>query len=332
MRGVRTEAYYIGKFGEELGKQKYKKLLRARRSRETRKSVDLNDPDSQVTCMLCGSIFKRITPTHLKSGCVENVTIAEYIQRFPDAPIISENIRKECAITEVKLLSKYGEEEGIINWKSYCDRQAETNTFEYKHKTDGMTMEEYDAYNQGRAMTSANCIKRYGRKLGLQLWNEYCDRQRYTTTLEYFVEEYGLEDGTQKYNDFCVGRMFGSNSQSKIQISAYDELALLLEGLTTEIQLDTTLAGPFDYGNTTRKKLIEFNGTFWHADRRFYDLDWVNPVTNRTAIEIWRHDLEKEEVAISHGYSVMTIWESDWQDDKQRVIDELVEWYYATNE
>jgi predicted nucleic acid-binding Zn-ribbon protein len=332
MGGVRSEAFYIRTYGDEFGKTKYQKLLQNRIVRGTRQSVDPDDPKSRVTCMQCGKVFKRISTTHLKHGCIESITTAEYMKRFPNAPIASENIRKTCVTTEKTMIDKYGEEEGRIRWKSYCMLQAISNTFEYKRDKYWMTRDEYDAYNQGRAMTAANCIKRYGRKIGLQLWDEYCDRQRYTTTLEYFVEEYGLANGTQKYNDFCVGRMFGTNSQSKIQIAAYDELVLLLEGLTTEIQLDTTLVGPFDYGNTSRKKLIEFNGTFWHADRRVYDLDWVNPVTNRTAIEIWRRDLAKEEVALSFGYSVMSIWESDWQYDKQRVIDELVEWYYATNE
>ena len=34
------------------------------------------------------------------------------------------------------------------------------------------------------------------------MWDEYCERQRYTNSLEYMIEEYGEEEGTKKYNKF----------------------------------------------------------------------------------------------------------------------------------
>jgi len=40
-----------------------------------------------VNCYLCGKSFKVITPSHLKS---HGVTLQEYRERFPDAPIYSD--------------------------------------------------------------------------------------------------------------------------------------------------------------------------------------------------------------------------------------------------
>jgi hypothetical protein len=302
-----------------------------------RRSVDLTDPKSQVTCAQCGKVYKRITPTHLKNSCTESITIAEYATRYPNSPIVSENLKSLCGVTEANMCEKYGEEEGKIRWKHYCDLQAETNSFEYKAEKFGMTLDEFNEYNKSRSVTLENLIARHGKKLGTQKWNEYCDRQRYTTSLPYFIEEYGEETGTEKYTEFCKKRAFADKSQSRIQKDVYLELQPVLEGLLPEVRIDTleegdfSMFGSFDYGNRKRKKLIEFNGTYWHADHRVYDIDWINPTSKKRAIDIWRHDLLKEDYAKSSGYEVFVIWEEDWYNDKNSIINNITEWYYATN-
>lgn len=48
------------------------------------------------------------------------------------------------------MIKRYGETKGLERWKLYCDRQAETNTFEYKNFRYGMTLDEFDEYNKSR--------------------------------------------------------------------------------------------------------------------------------------------------------------------------------------
>ena len=43
-----------------------------------------------LKCLLCEKEFKRITRTHLKT---HNVTTDEYINKFPNAEIISEDLK-----------------------------------------------------------------------------------------------------------------------------------------------------------------------------------------------------------------------------------------------
>ena len=104
------------------------------------------------------------------------------------------------------MVKKYGEEKGLEKWNSYCQKQAITNTFEYKQEKYGWTKEQFDEFNKNRAVTLELCIERHGEKEGKKLWEEYCERQCYTTSLEYMINEYGEEEGTKKYNNFAESR------------------------------------------------------------------------------------------------------------------------------
>ena len=129
-----------------------------------------------------------------------------------------EEYKKICSqtvgITENAMIRKWGEKEGKKRWKSYCDKQAETNTFEYKQEKYGWSKEQFEEFNKSRAVTLELCIERHGEEAGRKMWDEYCERQRYTTSLEYMIEEYGEEEGTKKYKDFCYYRTNSCGSKS----------------------------------------------------------------------------------------------------------------------
>ena len=89
-----------------------------------------------------------------------------------------------------RFITIYGIEEGKKRWDSYCKKQAESNTFEYK-KRNGLieTKEQFDEYNKSRAVTLKNQIKKYGDVEGKKRWDSYCKRQAYTNSKEYFGQE-----------------------------------------------------------------------------------------------------------------------------------------------
>lgn len=72
--------------------------------------------------------------------------------------------------------------------------------------------------------------------------------------------------------------------------------------------------------------LIEYNGTRWHYDMRFYVSDYFDKVKNRTAQVIWDRDEEKIQYAIDAGYQVVTIWQHDWEKckHKQKLLRKLL--------
>jgi hypothetical protein len=75
---------------------------------------------------------------------------------------------------------------------------------------------------------------------------------------------------------------------------------------------------PFDVYIKNTNTLIEFNGTFWHRDPRFY--------TEEEGKCFWDKDKLKIDNAIKCGYTVKTIWQHDWEncDDKKKLIGDIL--------
>jgi len=70
--------------------------------------------------------------------------------------------------------------------------------------------------------------------------------------------------------------------------------------------------------------IIEFNGTYWHTDPRFYKKDYFHKRKQMTAEEIWKKDEERINSLQSLGYNVEIIWEFDYNDNKEKILSEII--------
>lgn len=75
-----------------------------------------------------------------------------------------------------------------------------------------------------------------------------------------------------------------------------------------------------------KKLVVEFQGSFWHADPKRYNADDIIH-HNVTAKEIWEANKNKFELYKSLGYIVYEIWSDDYKKNKQQVIDKFNEFY-----
>jgi hypothetical protein len=133
-----------------------------------------------------------------------NVTNLDYLELMSNLPVerFKELMKNTYGITLHKLTLKFGKEEGEKRWNSYCQKQSETNTFEYKNKKYGMSKQEFDAYNKSRAVTRENLISKHGFEEGEKRWKSYCEKQSFAGCKEeYFVEKYGKERGEKVYRE-----------------------------------------------------------------------------------------------------------------------------------
>lgn len=74
-------------------------------------------------------------------------------------------------------------------------------------------------------------------------------------------------------------------------------------------------------------KIVEYNGTYWHADRRFYKSDkTIGTNKLRTAAEIRERDAKRIETFNNEGYCVFVMWEHDFTKDKDCALKKLFEW------
>lgn len=232
-------------------------------------------------------------------------------------------MKDKYAITENNLIKKWGDDIGREKWLSYCRRQAISNTFEYKKEKYGWTEDEFKDYNKSRSVTLSNLINRHGEQEGLLIWTKYCDRQKYTTSLEYFIEKYGLEDGTNKYDELCNKRMF-KFGYSKISQDLFNELSKRLNNFTLKYATNNSEQS-FDFIGRNKsfkfyldfyiKELnlgIEFNGDKWHANPDIYkENDIPLPFRNLSAQGIWNKDKVKNDYLHTKLNKLIIIWEYD---------------------
>lgn len=273
-----------------------------------------------------------------------------------------ERFRKIVALpkrgyTLQRCIVMYGEELGRKKWKEYCDRQAYTNSQEYKKMSDL----EFKKYNKSRAITKENMIKKYGAEKGLKKFLDYCDKQAYTNSLDYFCKKYGKAKGEMKWKDLNIskghsydayikkyGKSKGEEKYIKYMNSFphvfYSNISKeLFERLDNYFHFSKVYYEPktkefgkyykegkryyfYDFVLPEIKLCIEFNGDYFHANPKFFkECDTPNPYNKTlTAKEIWEAGECKNNVIIKCGFELLKVWESDYNNDKDKVFNDIV--------
>lgn len=131
------------------------------------------------------------------------------------------------------------------------------------------------------------------------------------------LKRYGIE--TRRAIDYGLGTSSGEK-----------QLAEFIDSITSSIIInDRKIIKPYELDIVIpRLKLaIEYNGTFYHADPRFYRHDYKLPfVKNRrrmNAADRWAYDAKKKALCEAAGYRLITVWEHDWTHNRPQVEETL---------
>lgn len=331
--------------------------------------VDENDPTTYVISMLDGLKYTRITYKHTRKYGME---LSEYKKKFglSSTDLIADNMKNVFGFTLEKSIDLYGGDEGKRRWKEYCDKQAYSNTFEYKKQKHGFTETQFKQYNLNRATTYDNLVKRYGEELGSSKWKEYCKRQSYVgCSLDYFIEKYGEIDGVTMYENVCkskainlenfikkYGKIDGEKRYyswlqdrtpyfSKISQELFDKLNHFFQNNNVYFAskepfgeyfiYDNETSRPYfyDYVDTTLKKCIEFNGDDFHGNPVKYSANDTPNFYDRnlTCDEIWKFDQYKISCLKKlRNIDTMVVWESDYKKDSEDVFNKCIN--FLTND
>lgn len=313
-----------------------------------------------IKCLECGFETDRLQWTHFKYKCTGKFNNGtEYKKAYPNALLVSPELTNKTKLTLDNFIAKYGKEDGLAKWNSYRDKQAHSNSYEYKKEKHGWSKEEYDQFNSSRAITLTKCVERHGERLGLQKWNEYCEKQSYTNTKEYFVEQYGIEHGTKKFIEYnkqkgtansplAVSNKLGIAIEDAVEIilarsnankifgsNVEQEFTQMIENVIGELDY-TTFSRPFGrwseelnsyvvYDIKHADCIIEFNGDYWHCNPKLYEsTDKIKG--NRTAEQVWERDKKKIQTAINNGLRVLVVWESEFLKNKEETIERVIKW------
>ena len=153
------------------------------------------------------------------------------------------------------------------------------------------------------------CIEKYGEVEGVK---------RFEKRQEKWIKS--LRQNFYKYGD---GRSNGSEF-------AYDIIGCICKRICINRPLKEKYMTDKDgnhyaYDFCHNKKIIEFNGDYWHMNPKIYKANDINKTKKMTAQEIWDFDKRKMECAEEHGYKVLYIWESEYNESRSAVIKKCME-------
>ena len=273
--------------------------------------------------------------------------ITEYAFDIPDD--VSDKWKKEnIGVTLERFIKLYGNEIGKLKWEKYCERQSETNKFEYKKLKYGWSENDFEKYNKSRSVTLDNLIKRHGEEIGYKIWKEYIEKQILTKSSEYYINKYGeekwkelnkskkqnLENFIRRYGDeralieykkyLKKRRCYPASKSSQLFFSILDKQIFnkyktyfyQKNGKEFAKLLSNGRYVFLDYFIKELNLDIEYNGDVFHANPSIYKKDdKPNPFTEETAEEIWNKDNEKIKLLEKdHNIKTIVIWESDLPD------------------
>jgi hypothetical protein len=224
----------------------------------------------------------------------------------------NDEIRKSRSPFSVKF-EKYTSEEDRDSFIKSIDWNSRLTSTQLRWWLDkGYTSEEAKELLKQRQTTFSldKCVHRYGEKEGLKIFNERQVKWKKS-----------LQENFEREGD-------GRSPSSKFANSIIRELCLYLNIEIPKKEKwmmckETKKAYSYDF--TYKKKIIEFNGDYWHCNPLLYEEDFFNKNKELTAEEIWQYDLAKNRLAESHGYKVLVVWENEWMKEPDHVIKKCID-------
>lgn len=165
------------------------------------------------------------------------------------------------------------------------------------------------------------CIEKHGDKGGKEIWSERNKKWR-----------------DKVYNSgSCISRGTSEMSSNFINeiMNNIDFIGTFLFDKNEKFIYSKELNKAFKYDFTynEKKKIIEINGDFWHANPKFFkNKNDIHRISKKTVSKIWELDEYKIRLADEYGYSVLTIWEDDIRNNRKYTINKCINFLKENNE
>jgi len=95
------------------------------------------------------------------------------------------------------------------------------------------------------------------------------------------------------------------------------EMENIIKSFGYEVKPEFLIEGrPYDTLVVDKNLLIEYNGTFWHRDPRFFPKEMTHKgkcLLTEKSEDVWKRNEEKINLAKKHGYDIIVIWQYDWE-------------------
>ena len=292
--------------------------------------------------LVCGKMSKRLSES--TKSRMNRPEVKEYYSNLFKG---DKNPNAKCNTTEEyrksispfsKSFKKYEgmtdeEKEKQIREYTQCDRDDRNdNQVKYWIKK-GYSEEDAKQKVSERQLTFTleKCIAKYGEEEGTK---RYIERQKNWSAKVEEQYQQGLFSKIPHSQNSCIYSKFEKDIVDSIIESLDIDINDIYCYKTSQFRLENTNEDCknkiFSYDLTIGNKIIEFNGDFWHMNPDMYDSDYVHPYSNLSAEEKWEIDEIKLNCAFQNGYEVLTIWEQEYNENKEATIQKCVE--FLTND
>lgn len=181
----------------------------------------------------------------------------------------------------------------------------------------GYTVKESNEKIKKRQLTFTleKCIQKYGEIEGIKVWTE---RQKNWSEKVEIMYKNGL---------FVK---FKKEPYSNDEIELFTIVSEKLSGKThfgenQFYRYFKELGQTFAYDFVSNKKVIEFNGDYWHCNPLLYKEDFFNKSKQMFAKDIWNYDKVKMNSIKNLGFGTLIIWEKDYKQNKEQVIQRCID-------
>jgi len=214
----------------------------------------------------------------------------------------TEQHRKECSPFSKEFYKKHGGDRNVFIKKISENRTYNTRLDYYIKKG----LSEDEAKNalseRQKTFTLEKCIARYGKEEGFRIFTERQDK-------------WSKRCKCAKFEHNFINELIEYLSISESEIKYYKNKQLILS--------NNTYKKSYFYDFVYKNKIIEINGDFWHMNPKRFKQGDFNHMINKSAQETWEYDKLKLETAMSNGYDVFVVWESDIRKDKDFVMNRI---------
>jgi hypothetical protein len=201
------------------------------------------------------------------------------------------------------------------------DRLTESQYDYWLTKFNGDKVKANEFYKERqKTFTLEKCISKHGEEDGLKIWK---DRQsKWSSNIE-------AKYKNGKFTRFCKHNY--SNSELafiKDLINKFNPLKNYYCALPGNTQFfkyfkDAEITHSYDF--VYNRKIIEFNGDYWHCNPSKFSPTDYHSVIKMTAEEKWAADSKKINLIKKAGYEVLVIWESEYHKDPELTLKKCID-------
>lgn len=296
-----------------------------------------HNTDCWVECPECGLRSAQLGISHMKKHGFLRVN--EVKEKYPNWKSISHKTAKNMSIRMTGDKNPGFNHRGklspfSINFVGYCGEDAKekisnlaktmsekrsingnsTTTIEYYIKRGASTEEAKSALKKRQQTFNLKKLQdKYGLEEGLRIWKDRQTRWQYTLNLK--TDEEKSEINRKK--------LYRNGKVSKTEEKFVSMLRESVSELETQFIIKKDETHNYLYDVKVGNIIIEFNGSFWHANpQKYKETDIINFPGNKniSAKDIWARDFHKISAAENLGYKVITIWDLDFKEDPQNTI------------